>query len=226
MRLVKTIFLLVAAFLPLPALAQQASMPPLAEEIRDQLPAVGRLNKAGFKTLGSCSGTLIRPDVVLTAGHCAGRLDANTQRMFVAGWDRGEYAAARWVVRQVRHPVYRLNGKHDPRFDVGLAFLESPITEVAPIPLAADDQTQVTLAGYHRYIPHLLSGRTDCPIERREDKVMWIGCPVVSGNSGGPVLEPDGEGGWEVVGVVSSQAKLSAIATRLPQWLFDELAQH
>ena len=204
--------------------AQQVSMPLLPEEVRATLGAVGRLNRAGLATKGSCSATLITPTIILTAAHCAGPLKPDSSRTFVAGWDRGEYIAARKIIRQVRHPAYKVGGKHDPRFDVGFAVLESPITEVAPIPLAPDDAGSVALAGYHRFIPHLLSGRQDCDVVRRQDKILWINCPVVSGNSGGPVLEMDENGDWQVVAVVSSQAGTQAIATRLPTWFYDALA--
>lgn len=227
-RVVVKTFMLLCALL-LAGLAQAQSkpqarfMPVLDGTVASDLGAVGRVNKAGLYDKGSCSGTLIRPDVVLTAGHCAGGINPLNTHMFVAGWNRGEYIAARKIIKQMPHPAYMIGGRHDPRFDVGLIFLDEPITEVAPIPLAPDTSDIVTLAGYHRDIPHLLSGRTDCPIERRDSKVMWIGCPVVSGNSGGPVLEADSDGNWLVTGVVSSTTGGGAIATRLPEWLYRAL---
>lgn len=212
------------------------SMPPFTDDVAGDFRAVGRVNRGGFRTAGGCSGTLIRPDVVLTAGHCAGHVPllpktAESTTVFVAGYKRGDYIAASRVMRAVRHPAYRVTGKHDPRFDIGLLFLLEPITEVAPLPLAdpREDADTVALAGYHRFIPHLLSGRLDCPVIGRNMWLVRIDCPVVSGNSGGPVLEPDGAGGWQVTGVVSSQEKrsdsLRAIAVRIPQWVHDVLAE-
>ncbi len=204
----------------------QPVLPPLSDEVADQFTAVGRVNTAGFKTKGSCSGTLIRPDVVLTAGHCTNETEGPTTQVFVAGWRRGDYVAARGFSKQRKHPAYRVNGKHDPRFDVGLLFLETPITDVDPIPLAQDRADAVAVLGYHSFIPHLLSGRLDCPVNERSDKVIFIGCPVISGNSGGPVLEPDGAGGWVLTAVVSSKVRGGALATRIPAWVHDMLAEH
>lgn len=207
------------------AMAQQVSMGPVPDDVVGQFNAVGRVNQAGFKTKGSCSGTLIRPDVVLTAGHCTNRdRVSDSQKVFVAGWRRGEYLAARKVRENLRHPAYGVSGRHDPRFDVGLLVLDSPITEVDPLPLASDQSDSVGLVGYHKYIPHLLSGRLDCPVAFRRAQTIRIDCPVVSGNSGGPILERDSDGNWHVTAVVSSQVQQQAIATRIPQWIHDALA--
>ena len=225
--------LLLALCLACPAAAQQKefSLPPFPDEGAAGFVAVGRVNKGGFNTRGSCSGPLIRPDVVLTAGHCAAPVSADSQqrRMFVAGWSRGDYVAAREIVEAVRHPAYLIGGRHDPRFDVGLLFLAEPITEVEPIPMAPHASGEVVIAGYHHFIPHLLTGRLDCPVIAQDSNLMRIDCPVVSGNSGGPVLEPDGTGGWLVTAVVSSQEKLPGslrtIAVLIPHWVHDMLAE-
>ncbi len=217
------ILVLLLSLLASSAAAQQVSMAPFSDAVSTQFKAVGRVNKAGFKVKGNCTGTLIRPDVVLTAGHCAGKISGGS--VFVAGWSRGDFVAARKVIGSDRHPVYLVTGKHDPRYDIGLLFLETPITEVPPVKMAADMDDDVGVMGYHRFIPHLLTGRLDCPVERRTEHVLWINCPVVAGNSGGPVMEPDGAGGWEITGVISSQAGLKAIATRIPQWVHDTLEE-
>jgi hypothetical protein len=214
--------LLALLFLALPAQAEQVSMPPFPEAVLDEFQAVGRVNISGFKTKGNCTGTLVRPDVVLTAGHCTATTFAS-KRVFVAGWRRGEFVAASGMKREERHPAYGLGGTHNPRFDVGLLFLENPITEVAPIPVSRVTQDVVAVAGYHWIIPHLLSGRLDCPVQARSRGLLGIGCPVVGGNSGGPVLQKDENGAWVVSAVVSSQAKAGAVAVELPEWVFEML---
>lgn len=213
---------------------REFSMPPFAVTLAYEFRAVGRVNKAGFRARGNCTGTLVAPDAVLTAGHCAGPVrkvaeDIEEARIFVAGYSRGEYLAARRIVEAVRHPAYLIGDRHDPRFDIGLLFLESPITEVEPMKMGEPVGDVVGIAGYHQFIPHLLTGRLNCPVLARDERLLRIDCPVVSGNSGGPVLEPDGAGGWQVTAVVSSQEKgpdyLRALAVRIPQWVHDVLAE-
>lgn len=201
------------------------SLPPLPDAVGAQFGAVGRVNIAGFKTKGSCSGTLIAPDVVLTAGHCVSASGRPT-RVFVAGWKRGDYIAARRSTSEMRHPAYLPQRGGVPLNDVGLVFLDTPITEVAPLPLAAPQADAVALLGYHQFIPHLLSGQLDCPVQPFGAALMQVLCPVTSGNSGGPVLEPREGGGWAVVGVVSSKFSGTAIVVPVPDWVRAELEAH
>jgi secreted trypsin-like serine protease len=96
---------------------------------------------------GSCSGTLIAPDLVLTAGHCAGIVPttvvANTTDYAQPGGVRVGVATT------IAHP------KWESTYDVALVALVEPITAVAPRALgtsctfgdvAAD--TMVSIVGF------------------------------------------------------------------------------
>lgn len=215
--------LVLFCLIALPAFAEfRVSMEPLPLEEAKQFGAVGRVNVAGFKVKGACTGTLIAPDVVLTAAHCVSPV-GQSQRVFVAGWERGNYIAARRTRREVRHPAYALGGRHDPRHDIGLLFLSEPIAEVAPVPLGRAMGHDVALVGYHQHVPHLLSGRLSCPMgDFRVSGLLQVACPVTSGNSGGPVLEMQ-DGVWVLVAVVSSQRAGTAIVVPVSDWVREEM---
>ena len=213
-----------------PASAQGEALPPLADEVAAQFTAIGRLGHAGFRTKQFCTATLIAPDLILTAAHCLS--DAGLSgRVFVAGWSRGTYVAARASKRELRHPAYALDGPNSPRNDIALVILDSPILDITPIPLGKVKEgalygTDVALIGYHRKTQHLLSGDFSCPVTRFRLGLAHVGCPVISGNSGGPLLRRTEHGGWQVVGVVSSRLQEGAIAVELPDWLRREVAAH
>ena len=96
---------------------------------------------------GSCTGTLIAPDVVLTAGHCTNiqptEIVANTTNYNGSG---GQRIAIESITA---YPNYR------EKFDVAVIVLVSPVTGVVPRSVAGHctfsgfaDETMVHLVGF------------------------------------------------------------------------------
>ena len=204
-----------------------APLPPLPEADARQWPAIGRIFDPNNPDRGFCSGTLVAPDVVLTAGHCAGGTvsdQPDAQSLFLAGAFNSETAATRRITARLRHPTYLSTGDHAPEFDIGLWRLSSPIENITPLPLGTAQSDTFALLGYHRMIPFRLSGRMDCPLKDLRPGLIEVGCRVISGNSGSPLLQTRADGGVEVVAVTSSQNGANAITVRIGTWLRETLA--
>jgi secreted trypsin-like serine protease len=127
---------------------------------------------------GRCTGTLISPTRILTAGHCLDGQSA-TDADVVVGLDGSQLTpkqekAARLEVRGYSvHPKFKLSFPfaHDnPEEaiainDVGLILLKKPVTNIAPVRLAGPGDaaleapgTAVTLIGYGIIAPNTQGG--------------------------------------------------------------------
>lgn len=213
-----------------PAATEQIGLPALEPETAAQFGAIGRLGLGSFEQKQGCTATLIAPNLIVTAAHCVSPT-GSSERFFAAGWDSGVSLAHRLTTLELRHPDYATDGTHSPVGDIGLIVLDADIVDIDPIPLADRDEAtilreQAAILGYHHQSPDHLSGRFDCPFSRYTIGLKLVGCPVIGGNSGSPVLGQTADGEWRVIGIISSNAGPAAVSVELNDWLRQEVALH
>lgn len=171
-------------------------------------PAVGVVHQTMARSF--CTGTLVAPDIVLTAAHCVEgdeRIDAFYTGNGKATADDSVDPTSLGMVRhevaeQIVFPGYGLFYTcPNPELDVALLRLATPITDIAPIALGASpaiDRTCVTV-GFGAHDTGTEAGTTTF-LEKRAASVTVVAARETSvdvraksgssshGDSGGPLL--------------------------------------
>jgi MYXO-CTERM domain-containing protein len=156
-----------------------------------------------------CSGTLVSPRIVVTAGHCVHGV-APPARVFF-GTDPAADGLFIPVSSAIAHPDY---GTKNSLADIGLVILARPVT-IRPIGLPDRDLANPQLTGDIRLIgfgdtapadPHQVTGvkfGREVPLARVESYFLRYGVGACVGDSGGPTLAREPDGTERLVGVIS-----------------------
>ena len=199
--------------------------------------AVGRLN---LGTKGFCTGAMIAPDLVLTAGHClydkeTGASIDPTEIEFLAGWRNGRAEAYRRVTRAVAHPEYVYGGQSLEQrvpFDLALLQLDRPIRLPSVQPFATGSAphlgAEVGVVSYAKDRSEAPSLQEVCQVLAERSTMLMLSCDVDFGSSGAPIFSFEG-GVARVVSVVSAKAEVEgrkiALGTALEVPLADLRAE-
>ncbi len=215
-------------------------------------PAVVFIRSKDLLTGGTsiCTGTLIDPQLVLTAGHCINPPGRALLRNFEVafGTERDPFSAEGWqaVSDEVVHPGWNPNAPLSNGNDIAVMVLASPVNNIEPMSINRDALTNsmlgqpVIAVGWgtvdrNDFGSAGLKRKVDVALNSFDRKFIKTGRPgetTCGGDSGGPHLMNFG-GQERIIGVTSfgptqcdqgesTQTRVDAFAS----WIDEQIARH
>jgi protease YdgD len=195
------------------------------QEVSPPWDAIGQVNVGGYRRRVECTGSLIAPDVVVTAAHCV-----------INPWDRKPFPAddihflagvrkSDWLGHSTAkclhfQPGYDFADRALSK-DVVLITLNDPLVKVTPLqvdPTAAQDSgLSLVHAAYPSKRRHVLTAQFGCHVVKQTHELWRTDCDARPASSGGPVFVQE-EDGLKLAAIMVAADPSSSVAVPIANW--------
>jgi protease YdgD len=204
------------------------------EEVSPPWGAIGQVNVAGYRRMMECTGSLIAPNVVITAAHCVidpsrGEAFPLEEIHFVAGVRRSKWLGHAKAKCLHFPPQFELLGTKSPANDIVLITLDENLSNIAPLDLdhseARGAGTVLIHAAYPAHRRYLLTAEFGCHLIAQNPDLWLTDCDARPASSGGPVFTQS-EDGLKLAAIMVGLGASGSVAVRIADWIYLNAARN
>ncbi|MGH6735477.1 MAG: trypsin-like serine peptidase [Methyloceanibacter sp.] len=187
--------------------------------------AIGQINVAGYRRRSECTGSLIAPNVVITAAHCV--VDPWRKKPFphhdihfLAGV-RGSDWLGHATAKCLHFPPGYDYEKPSLAQDVALITLADSLDKIAPLDLdqagAGGAGASLVHAAYPAKRRYVLTAQFGCRLVKQAEHLWLTDCAAHPASSGGPVFVQTGAG-LKLAAIMVGTGKAGSVAVPIGAW--------
>jgi V8-like Glu-specific endopeptidase len=228
---------LFASITELPAFAGKNDDRRKLDELEAPWSAIGQINVTGYRRMSWCTGSLIAPDLVITAAHCvvdqwSGKPFPLHHVHFLAGVTRSNWLDHSTAKCLHFPPNYKYAGSIGPgsrqgqvtsptnlASDVVVIVLKNDLIKIQPLEIEHSELVDFVLthAAYSADRRYVLTNQR-CHLNERDEKLWLTDCKAFPASSGGPILiERDNK--FRLAAIMVASAGTSSVAVPIADWI-------